>query len=222
MDCAHCGSKMKNRVGLVTRSKIVGVLDISGVEYDYCENCDDSLLSPKALGAVQAHVQKKEREAIDKLPIGEFVSSKEAADILDISKQALSKHKRIQRGFVYFSTIGQSKLYHKPSLMAFMASGDGRVSLNLDEHKQASNAIFIKHHRQADNAIFVALDHQTTMITITGDAVSGSVLGVGTVVGLDSQLPESGFLTHHEHGEDDVERETDFFRLGPGRMQVSG
>jgi len=78
---------------------------------------------------VAKHVLEKQREAIASLSIGEFITSKEAAEILKVSKQAFSKNSKIKRGFIYSVKIGNRNLYHSRSVSLFGERGDGRFPL---------------------------------------------------------------------------------------------
>jgi hypothetical protein len=64
-------------------------------------------------------------------PLNAFISATETASILGISRQALHKHKRIRRGFIYCTTFGEKKvrLYLKNSVLQFKKTGDGRFPL---------------------------------------------------------------------------------------------
>jgi len=78
---------------------------------------------------VTAFKKEKERELINKLPVGEFLSVNEVIDILQITKQAFSKNNKIKRGFIYYVEKGKKKLYHKKSVELFKKKGDGRFLL---------------------------------------------------------------------------------------------
>jgi hypothetical protein len=71
------------------------------------------------------------REGIVSIDIiqSDFVTPKEAADILDITRQALHKHHRIQKGFIYSIVIGGRKLFNRVSVQLFKETGDGRFNL---------------------------------------------------------------------------------------------
>jgi hypothetical protein len=63
------------------------------------------------------------------MPISAFLSSAETAAVLGISRQALHKHRRISRGFIFQTTFGGSKVYLKESVEHFRKKGDGRFKL---------------------------------------------------------------------------------------------
>ncbi len=130
MRCYECDGTYKEHTGsLSLHNKFIGNYEIFNVIYYKCENCG-KLLFPKE---TTIKIENKEQECRDnlikKLSIGEFASASEAANILNISRQALHKHKRIRRGFVYSIIFDGKKLYHKKSILLFKEQGDGRFPL---------------------------------------------------------------------------------------------
>ncbi len=63
------------------------------------------------------------------MPLEDFTFASKAAKILNISRQALHKHRRIRRGFIYSIVFCGKKLYHKKSILLFKEQGDGRFPL---------------------------------------------------------------------------------------------
>ena len=130
MRCYECGGTYKKYTdSLNLHNKFIGNYEIFNVEYYKCDNCEN-LLFPKE---TTIKIEKKEQECRDslikQLPIKEFTFASEAAKILNISRQALHKHRRIRRGFIYSIIFGGKKLYHKKSILLFKERGDGRFSL---------------------------------------------------------------------------------------------
>ena len=130
MRCYECGGTYKEHIGsLSLYNKFIGYYQLFNVEYYKCDNCG-KLLFPKE---TTIQIEKKEQERRDclikQLPLGEFTFASEAAEILNISRQALHKHSRIRRGFIYSITFGGRKLYHKKSIFLFKERGDGRFPL---------------------------------------------------------------------------------------------
>ena len=130
MKCYECGGTYKKHIGsLNLHNKFIGNYEIFNVEYYKCDNCGN-LLFPKE---TTVKIEKKEQECRDslikQLPLEEFTFASEAAKILNISRQALHKHRRIRRGFIYSIIFGGKKLYHKKSILLFKERGDGRFPL---------------------------------------------------------------------------------------------
>jgi len=57
------------------------------------------------------------------------VTSSEAARILDISRQALHKNRRIKNGFIFHTRFGNGIVYLRKSVELFKETGDGRYPL---------------------------------------------------------------------------------------------
>ena len=130
MRCYECGGTYKQHVGsLMLHNKFIGDYKLHNVEYYKCDDCK-SLLFPKK---TTIKIEKKEQECRDslikQLPIEDFVFASEAAKLLNISRQALHKHIRIRRGFIYWITFGGKRVYHKKSILLFKEQGDGRFPL---------------------------------------------------------------------------------------------
>jgi hypothetical protein len=130
MDCLNCGG----HINLIQQdysfdTKELGIVVIPLVNFYTCGDCGDKSLLAKEARRVDAYINAKVAAAIGDLPIGSFITLNEAAELLGISKQAFSKHKRISRGFIYFVRKGNQKLYYKPSVEKFRDSQDGRILL---------------------------------------------------------------------------------------------
>lgn len=130
MKCEICGGKLsKVKENLEFSSISLGKLLIPNISFLKCNECEEKLLTPAMSDKVTNYVKAKEQESIDSLPIGEFVSLNEAAEILAVTKQAFSKNPKIKRGFVYSTKIGGRKYYYRKSVEAFKKKKDGRISL---------------------------------------------------------------------------------------------
>ncbi|MEK7485403.1 MAG: YgiT-type zinc finger protein [Planctomycetota bacterium] len=130
MKCEMCNgklSKVKEELEFLTPS--LGKLLIPNITFFKCNNCGEKLLNPEMSDKITKYVKIKEQEAIDSLPVGEFVSLNEAAEILGITKQAFSKNPKIKRGWIYSTKIGERRYYYQKSLAAFKKKKDGRIPL---------------------------------------------------------------------------------------------
>ena len=130
--CSHCESKLISKKGYVATSKIIGKQSMASITTLYCPSCEDVLLTNSEAQKVSRNLKLAERAAIGQLAIDDFVTLTEAAKLLRVSKQAVSKNPRIKRGLVFFVKKGSSVLYHKKSLELFKANGDGRFKLVSD------------------------------------------------------------------------------------------
>jgi len=136
MRCDLCNGTRCIVIGSISfKSKPLGTIIVPSVRHSKCSDCGDISIDYNESTKINEYIQKKEREAISSLPIKDFVSTKEAYEILNISKQAFSKNSRIQRGFIYAVTIDDKKFYYIKSVEEFKRTGkDGRINI----HKQAS------------------------------------------------------------------------------------
>jgi hypothetical protein len=128
--CDRCDGILNHNVGEVPfKSKIIGTLTVPGVHHLKCQKCGYYLISYEGAGTINAYLEEKETEAINSLPIGEFVSANKAAEILELTKQAFSKNKRIKRGFILSAEIDGKRLYNRRSVELFKNTNDGRFLL---------------------------------------------------------------------------------------------
>jgi len=63
-------------------------------------------------------------------PFNEFISTKDAAVLLGITKRAFRKNSRIIRGFILSAEKDGRKYYLKRSVEQFKLSDDGRINLD--------------------------------------------------------------------------------------------
>jgi len=133
MKCVYCDRQMTTKLkNYPYETKELGMITIPDVEFYACtrRNCNNELLSEKEAMRVDSIIDEKIREAVNNLPIGQFIDLNETAEILGKTKQAISKSKRIKRGFIYSVEISKKKLYYKPSVEAFGKDGDGRILIS--------------------------------------------------------------------------------------------
>lgn len=138
MKCHECGSNYKTiQTNFRIKSKIVGNVIVPKVELEECKKCGDQLLDNAASLKVAEYIKAKEAEAIGRQPISEFIDAQKVTEILGISKQALSKNPRIQRGFILTRKLGNYNFYLKESVLKYKESGDGRILLESGSGKYA-------------------------------------------------------------------------------------
>ncbi|QSV46240.1 helix-turn-helix domain-containing protein [Geobacter benzoatilyticus] len=131
MRCDMCNGAVSSVIGSISfASKVLGRILVPHVKHSKCRDCGDISIDFNESKKIHDFISKKESDAIYSLPIGDFISLNEAADILGITKQAFSKHSRIKRGFIYSVTIDNKKLFYKKSVEEFKRTGkDGRIML---------------------------------------------------------------------------------------------
>lgn len=131
MSCEICGGKLVLMVGFYPfSSKVVGQISVPNVKYTKCQNCHDILIDFDQSVIMTEYIKEQERKAITSIPIRDFISLNQAADLLGVTKQAFSKNERIKRGFVYSVETDGRVLYYRKSVEEFKKSGDGRVRVS--------------------------------------------------------------------------------------------
>lgn len=127
MQCNQCGSQYTLKHGdLEMTDAYVGPFPVKAVKYLECEGCGDLAYPPETI----LEIEKVRKQALEKelqsLPISDFVPAAEAAAILGISRQALHKHRRIRRGFIFMTQFAGKPVYLRKSVELFKETGDGR------------------------------------------------------------------------------------------------
>ena len=130
MTCLECGGSYKDKFGhLELTDKYIGAFEVENIQYLKCTQCND-LLFPTATAE---KITKKKKEILDQLvkahPIDAFMSASETADFLEISRQALHKHRRIKRGFIFQTRLGEKTWYLRDSVQLYRKKEDGRYPL---------------------------------------------------------------------------------------------
>ena len=172
MKCYRCGGNYLEHFGSVSlHDDIIGNYYVYDIQYYKCSKCGTLLFSEKTV----LKIEEKESEIRDKLirqlPINEFIFASEAAEILNITRQALHKHHRIKRGFIYSISFGGKKVYHKKSVLLFKERGDGRFKLSnqlpIDDVKYLPRP----HHKIFKSTKYIG---NSTSLPNMGDLVIGS------------------------------------------------
>ena len=134
MRCHECGGALVQKSGrLQFTDQFAGPFTVRSVEYSECEKCGDRLFSPHAARQIEEARERTLQDVLQSQPISAFVSRAEAATILGISRQALHKHRRIRRGFIFRTRFGDTTVYLRKSVDLFKATGDGRFLLRESE-----------------------------------------------------------------------------------------
>lgn len=130
MESCECGGLYEKRHGpLNLQDEYMGELSIPAIDYLVCNRCGGYLFSPTTSRQIEKARDEKLDEVLRTRPIGAFVPSAEAAEMLGITRQALHKHRRVSRGFIFRILFRGRTLYLKESVELFRATGDGRFSL---------------------------------------------------------------------------------------------
>lgn len=139
MRCLKCGGEYERHhgtLGLV--DKFIGEYEVHDVDYLRCKRCKRYLFPEKTAKEIERKIEQIKKQLIGRLPVAAFIPASDAAKILGISRQALHKHRRIRRGFIYSIKIGGRTLYNLDSVLKFRESGDGRFPLFDKSSKEQS------------------------------------------------------------------------------------
>lgn len=137
MKCYACGNNYVEYTGtLELPSKILGDFTVENVVYFKCSHCEDIMLPDAAWRVADQEERRRIENFLSNLPLNKFIGASKAASILKMSRQALHKHRRIRRGFIY-SVVHEGKiLYHNDSVKLFKETGDGRFQLKKEISKK--------------------------------------------------------------------------------------
>lgn len=149
MNCLECGGTYQEKSGLLeVVDSYVGTISIKGVPYYECDKCDDLLYTEEMSRAIEAERTKRIHELLSQFPIGDFISATETASMLDISRQALHKHRRINHGFIYQTKFCGFTVYLRQSALQFKNTGDGRFPLYLYGYNPSAQYVEDSIHMQ--------------------------------------------------------------------------
>ncbi len=144
MRCYDCGGYFVEHFGaLVLHDNVIGDYVIDNVAYRKCDNCGELLFPDEAWKAADQEYERVKEELIGKLPIGEFIFAADAYSILNITRQAFHKNRRIKNGFIHSKSMNGRKVYHKRSVELFAESGDGRFPLIIKQDEKEKEYIFV-------------------------------------------------------------------------------
>lgn len=131
MKCYECGDELIQNTGdLNLTNSLIGTYTLHSVSYSKCKGCGDIILSGNTWTAADEEERRIIKDRLEKLPVNEFISATETSNILGISKQALHKHHRIRKGFIFSVQHNGRVEYHRKSAELFKQTGDGRFPLS--------------------------------------------------------------------------------------------
>lgn len=137
MKCFDCGGTYIPIHGnlLMENDLSIGNYYIENVDWLACNKCGRKLFSSTTVDTIEAKREERFTHVLHLEPVGAFIGSTEVCKILGVTRQALSKHRRIRRGFIYAVDIGRTRLYHRKSVEQFKNTKDGRFQLCVGECK---------------------------------------------------------------------------------------
>ena len=130
MKCYQCGNDYQEKRGhLQLTDKWIGDYAVDAVNYYQCDACGDLLFPPETIEIIESKRQQILDRWIKSQPLDSFLSGAQTASLLNISRQALHKHRRIRRGFIYQTKFDGRVVYLRKSVLLFSQTGDGRFLL---------------------------------------------------------------------------------------------
>ena len=114
MRCNQCGGKYITKHGDLDLTDVyVGPFTVPAVEYLECEGCGDLAYSPETVLEIEKARKAALEEILQSFPLRDFVAANQAGVMLGISRQALHKHRRIRRGFIFKTQFAGKTVYLK-------------------------------------------------------------------------------------------------------------
>jgi hypothetical protein len=130
MKCLDCKTdRLPKKIDLQVDNFQVGRFNLADAEIFECPDCKSRLYTYETAKRIDDQVERMVSDFLEMFPVKDYITLNEAAEILQVSKQAFSKNGRIKRGFIYSRDIGGRRLFLKPSVIEFKKSGDGRFNL---------------------------------------------------------------------------------------------
>lgn len=155
MRCLKCGGTYQTTKGsLKLNDKIIGSFNVHNVEYRKCTQCHKLRYPANTAYKIEETKKQIKNRLIGKLPVTDFIGASAAAKILNKSRQAMHKHRRIRRGFIYSIRHEGRILYHKRSVLDFKETGDGRFKLSRQINKTETKYIFVHKFDQAKELVW--------------------------------------------------------------------
>lgn len=132
--CPTCGTVDNNQIitgQVMVNSPKLGDIAVPDIKHLSCISCREALrIDPEAAEQIAKFLVAKEEKLIGYLPIGDFLSAKNAAKYLNVEE--IPKY----RYSVFITYIVDKVTYfYKPSLDAYATLEDGRINL-IDELKK--------------------------------------------------------------------------------------
>jgi len=144
MRCLKCGGELtKEKGSLMVNRDFIGSFTIDNVNYKRCNSCGNIRFPAPTAKAIEGKELKIREALIGKLPASELIGATAAAKILGISRQAMHKHVRIRRGFIYSIKIDDKLFYNKKSVRLYKEKGDGRFQLTTSTQRKEIKYIMV-------------------------------------------------------------------------------
>ena len=134
MKCRECGGTYRDREDSVfLADRYVREVSLEQLRFSECDTCKSRLFSLETAERIEGERERRLQTVLQSRPLREFVCAADACKILGITRQALSKHRRIRRGFIFQTQFGGKMFYLRESVKRFKETGDGRFALGETE-----------------------------------------------------------------------------------------
>ena len=130
MKCTGCNQNFIHKKGSIALiDKFIGDYIVNSTEYLECPHCRKKMYKKQTIKKIETQKLKIKDKLLRKLSINEYIGATSAANILGVSRQALHKHPKIRRGFIFRILLEKKFLYNRKSVELYKIKGDGRFSL---------------------------------------------------------------------------------------------
>jgi hypothetical protein len=130
MKCHECGGDFQQKSDLFeTEDPLVGTIRVEGFPYYKCDKNGEILFTDEMTRALDEARNNRIQILLNEYPISDFIGAAATAELLGITRQALYKNRRINRGFIYQTVFGGTTVYLKESVIQYRKTGDGRFPL---------------------------------------------------------------------------------------------
>ena len=131
MRCYECGVDYNQIINgnLRMENSILGSYEIDNVDYRECHQCGEKLFPSATIKKIETKENELREGFLRKLAITDYVRATTAAGMIGISRQAIHKHPKIRRGFIFQIKHEGCWWYLKRSVEKYIETGDGRFAL---------------------------------------------------------------------------------------------
>ncbi len=138
MKCYECGKgeyRERQEAKFRVDDDEIGTFYVADVSYMHCSHCGDRLFGSDDARKIEEARDKELDGILKAMPLVGFISAASTAKMLGISRQALHKHRRISRGFIYQTIHDGDRFYLGKSVELFRTEEDGRFTLRQPESR---------------------------------------------------------------------------------------
>ncbi len=132
MKCFNCenGKFVEVKENYIKKFKYIGSVEVENATFEKCFECNEKIIPSKLIKKIEE--QKKEiiSDYLKTKPIDDFLDRSELADRFEISRQAISKNKKMQKNIFNYMRKETQQMFFLPSIKQFELTGDGRFDID--------------------------------------------------------------------------------------------